>query len=102
MVSLSHFLVLAAVVFSIGLFGVLTKRNAISILMSLELMTIAVNINLLAFSAYLTPSQIVGQVFALFVVVVAAAQIGLGLALVMYVHRLKKGIDVDEINLMKW
>lgn len=102
MIPLNYFLILSATVFAIGLFGALTRRNAINILMSLELMANAVNINLLAFSAYLTPGQLTGQVFAVFVIVVAAAQIGVGLALVMHVHRVKKSINVDEINLMKW
>lgn len=102
MIPISYFLILGAVIFAIGLFGALTKRNAIGILMSFELMANAININLLTFSAYLTPSELTGQVFALFVIVVAAAQIGVGLALVMYVNRFQKSINVDDINLMKW
>jgi len=97
-----QYLALAAVLFAIGMFGVLTRRNAIGILMSLELMFNAVNINLVAFNKYIRPDELTGQIFALFVVVVAAAEAVVGLAIVLLLYRNWKGIDVDRINIMKW
>jgi NADH:ubiquinone oxidoreductase subunit K len=93
---------LAAVLFAIGMFGVLTRRNAIGILMSLELMFNAVNINLVAFNKYIRPDELTGQIFALFVIVVAAAEAVVGLAIVLLLYRNWKGINIDRINIMKW
>lgn len=101
-VSLAHYLALAAILFGIGLFGVLTRRNAIGILMSIELMFNAVNINLVAFNRYITPSDFTGQIFSIFVIVVAAAEATVGLAIVMLIYRNFRDIFVDNINLMKW
>jgi NADH-quinone oxidoreductase subunit K len=84
------------------MFGVLTRRNAIGILMSLELMFNAVNINLVAFNRYIKPDDLTGQIFALFVIVVAAAEAVVGLAIVLLLYRNWKGIDIDRINIMKW
>jgi len=99
-----QYLALAAVLFSIGIFGVLTRRNAIGILMSLELMFNAVNINLVAFNKYILSSadNLTGQIFALFVIVIAAAEAVVGLAIVLLIYRNWKGIEVDKINIMKW
>ncbi len=97
-----QYLALAAVLFAIGMFGVLTRRNAIGILMSLELMFNAVNINLVAFNKYIKPGELTGQIFALFVIVVAAAEAVVGLAIVLLLYRNWKGIDIDRINIMKW
>ena len=97
-----QYLALAAILFAIGVFGVLTRRNAIGILMSLELMFNAVNINLVAFNRFVTPTEFVGQIFAIFVVVVAAAEATVGLAIVILIHRNWRSIDADRINLMKW
>ncbi len=97
-----QYLALAAVLFAIGMFGVLTRRNAIGILMSLELMFNAVNINLVAFNRYIKPDDLTGQIFALFVIVVAAAEAVVGLAIVLILYRNWKGIDIDRINIMKW
>ena len=85
-----------------GIFGVLTRRNAIGVLMSLELMFNAVNINFVAFSKFVTPTQFVGQIFAIFVITIAAAEATVGLAIVLLIYRNYKGINVDEINIMKW
>ena len=95
-----YFLVLSALLFSIGVYGVLARQNAVLILLSIELMLNAVNINLLAFSALL--EQAVGQVFALFVIAVAAAEVGVGLAIVILIFRNRATVDVDEMSLMKW
>ena len=95
-----YFLVLSALLFSIGIYGVLARQNAVLILLSIELMLNAVNINLLAFSAML--EQAIGQVFALFVIAVAAAEVGVGLAIVILIFRNRSSVDVDEMSLMKW
>jgi NADH:ubiquinone oxidoreductase subunit K len=96
---LNQFLVLAAVLFCIGVYGVLSRRNGVMVLMSIELILNAVNINLVAFSAYL--QDITGQVFSLFIIAVAAAEVGVGLALVLMLYRNRTSIDLDEIDLMK-
>jgi NADH-quinone oxidoreductase subunit K len=88
--------------FGIGIFGVLTRRNAIGILMSIELMFNAVNINFVAFSKFVTPGELVGQVFAIFVITIAAAEATVGLAIVLLIYRNFKGINVDNVNIMKW
>ena len=90
----------SAVLFSAGIYGVLARRNAVLVLMSIELMLNAVNVNLVSFSAYL--HQLTGQVFALFVITVAAAEIGIGLAVVILIYRNRETINVDDVNLLKW
>lgn len=102
MVGLSHYLILSAILFGIGIFGVLTRRNAIGILMSIELMFNAVNINFVAFSKFVTPGEFVGQIFAIFVITIAAAEATVGLAIVLLIYRNFKGINVDNVNIMKW
>lgn len=97
-----QYLALAAILFAVGIFGVLTRRNAVGILMSLELMFNAVNINLVTFNKYINPDNLTGQIFAIFVVVVAAAEAVVGLAIVLLLYRNWRGIDVDRINIMKW
>ena len=97
-----YYLALAAALFAIGLFGVLTRRNVIGILMSLELMFNAVNINLIAFNHYVTPDKYIGQIFAIFVIVIAAAEATVGLAIVILIYRNWRGIDADRVNLLKW
>lgn len=99
---LIHYLALSGILFSIGFYGVITRRNAIAILMSLELMFNAVNINLVAFNRFVTPSEFVGQIFAIFVIVIAAAEATVGLAIVILIHRNWRSIDADRVNLMKW
>jgi NADH:ubiquinone oxidoreductase subunit K len=102
LVGLTHFLILSSILFCVGIFGVLTRRNAIGILMSIELMFNAVNVNFVAFSKYVTPNDFVGQIFAVFVITVAAAEATVGLAIVLLIYRNFKGVNVDNINLMKW
>jgi NADH:ubiquinone oxidoreductase subunit K len=101
-IGLTHYLVLSAVLFCIGLYGALTRRNAVIILMCIELMLNAVNISLIAFSSYVVPQLLTGQVFAIFVMVVAAAEVAVGLAIVLAIFRHFKDIDIDNINLLKW
>jgi NADH:ubiquinone oxidoreductase subunit K len=92
----------SAALFAIGVYGVLARRNAVMVLMSIELMLNAVNVNLVAFSQYLKGKLLAGQVFALFVITVAAAEIGIGLAIVILIYRNRETVNVDEINLLKW
>ncbi len=101
MISLTWYLVFAAALFSIGLFGVLARKNAVAILMGVELMLNAVNINLVAFWRY-NPVSITGQAFAVMVFAVAAAEVAVGLALVISIYRRRNTVVADEIDLMKW
>ena len=101
---LNQFLLLAAVLFSIGVYGVIARRNGVLVLMSIELILNAVNINLVAFGAMwhaTDPANLSGQVFALFVIAVAAAEVGVGLALILAIFRLYRSVDLDEVALMK-
>jgi len=99
-IGLSHYLTLAAILFTLGIFGIfLNRKNVIVILMSIELMLLAVNINLVSFSTYL--SDLVGQVFALFVLTVAAGEAAIGLAILVVYFRSRGSIAVEDINLMK-
>lgn len=99
---LNQFLVLAAALFALGIYGLLVRRNIVLILLSVELMLNAVNINLVAFESVLVTSQAVGQVFAIFVITVAAAEVGIGLAIVLLIFRNRKSANVDELSLMRW
>jgi NADH:ubiquinone oxidoreductase subunit K len=101
-IGLEHYLVLSAILFSIGLYGALAKHNAIVILMSIEIMLSAVNIALVAFSRYVVPTALTGQVFALFAMAVAAAETAVGLAIIISIYRNKETIDANKIDLMKW
>ena len=98
----SFFLVLSALLFSIGIYGVLARQHAVLVLLSIELMLNAVNINLVAFSAMFQEAGLGGQVFALFVIAVAAAEVGVGLAIVILIYRNRQSVDLDELELMKW
>jgi NAD(P)H-quinone oxidoreductase subunit 4L len=98
-VHLSQFLFLSAFLFCVGVYGVLARRNGVLVLMSVELMLNAVNLNLVAFSAQLGRAG--GQVFALFVITIAAAEVGVGLAIVLLIYRNRVGVNLDEIDLMK-
>jgi NADH:ubiquinone oxidoreductase subunit K len=102
MVGLEHYLILSAILFSIGLYGVLVKRNAIAILLCIEIMLNAVNIALVGFSRYITPTALTGQVFAIFIIVVAAAETAIGLAIIITIYRARGDIDATKIDLMKW
>ena len=96
---LNQFLLLGALLFAIGTYGVIARRNGVAVLMSIELILNAVNINLIAFSAY--AGNTAGQVFALFVIAVAAAEVGVGLAIVLAIYRNRKSVDLDELDLMR-
>ncbi len=100
MIRLPLALLFSAALFSVGVYGVLARRNAVMVLMAIELMLNAVNVNLVAFAQQL--GQLVGQVFALFVIAVAAAEVGIGLAIVILLYRNRETINVDEVNLLKW
>jgi len=102
MIPLSWYLFVAAGLFAIGLYGVLTRKNAILILMGIELMLNAVNINLVAFWRYLTPEAVTGQVFAVMAIAVGAAEVAIGLGLVIALYRRRKTVLTDEIDLLKW
>ncbi|OAT79544.1 NADH-quinone oxidoreductase subunit K [Desulfotomaculum copahuensis] len=95
-------MVLSAILFGIGLFGVLSKKNAIAVLICIELMLNAVNINLLAFNKFVTPTQFIGQIFAIFVITVAAAEVGVGLAIIIAIYRNKLSVNLDEFDWLKW
>ena len=96
------YLIVSAALFCIGLYGVLSRRNAIGILMGIELMLNAVNINLVAFWRYLTPDRMSGQAFAIFVLTVAAAEAAVGLALIISVYRDRHSVDVENVDLLRW
>ena len=102
MISLGHFVALSAILFCIGIFGALTRRNVIGILMSIELILNAANINLVAFNKYLGTPDGLGQIFALFVIAIAAAASVVGLVLVIAIYRNGKSVFTDDYNLMKW
>jgi NADH:ubiquinone oxidoreductase subunit K len=99
-IRLPFILLFSALLFSTGIYGVLARRNAVLVLMSIELMLNAVNVNLVGFSASLR--NLTGQVFALFIIAVAAAEVGIGLAIVILIFRNRETINVDEVNLLKW
>mgnify|MGYP001573684645 CR=1 FL=1 len=100
-ITLGHYLFLSALLFLIGMFGALTRRNIIGILMSIELMFNAANINLVAFNHFLHPDKVMGQAVALFTVASAAAEVVVGLALVMAIYRHKDTVYVEEYTLLK-
>ena len=102
-VGLEHYLVVGAILFSIGLFLALAKRNAVGILMGVELMLNAVNLTLVAFSRFVeSPRPIDGQAFTVFVITVAAAEASVALALIVSIYRTRQTIDVDRINILRW
>ncbi len=101
-VGLEHYLILSAILFSIGLYGTLTKRNTVVILMCIEIMLNGVNIAMVAFSRYITPSLLTGQVFVIFIMVVAAAEAAVGLAIIIAIYRSRETIEATKIDLMKW
>jgi NADH-quinone oxidoreductase subunit K len=100
MITPTHYLVLSAALFIIGVTGVMVRRNIIVVFMSIELILNAVNINLVAFSSQL--QNAVGQVFAMFVVVVAASEAAVGLGIILALYRNKETINIDEMNVMRW
>lgn len=102
MIPLYWWLIVAAALFCIGLYGVLSRRNAIGVLMGIELMLNAVNVNLVAFWRYITPQALTGQVFAIFVITVAAAEAAVGLAIIIAAYRRRDTVIVDELDIMRW
>ena len=99
---LYHFELLSAALFAIGAYGVMARRTAVMILMSIELMLNAVNINAVAYAAFLDPGRLVGQVIAIFVITVAAAEVGLAMAIILRLYRVRATANVDEANSRKW
>ena len=99
---LIHVELLSAALFTIGLYGVLALRNAVLVLMAIELMLNAVNINLVGYAAFLDPGRLTGQIIAIFVITVAAAEVGLAMAIILRLYRMKRTANVDEVDLMKW
>jgi NAD(P)H-quinone oxidoreductase subunit 4L len=102
MVTLTHYLVLSALLFALGLYAVVSRRNGVAILMGIELMLNAANVNLVAFNRFSAPGALQGQIFALIVITLAACEAAVGLALVLAAYRSLETIYVDEINLMRW
>jgi NAD(P)H-quinone oxidoreductase subunit 4L len=99
---LIYFLAVSAVLFGIGIYGVLTRRHLVHILLSIELILNAVLINLIAFSSFSTPDEMTGQMFAVFVIVVAACEVGVGLAIILSIYRRRKSVDINNMNILKW
>ncbi|MEZ4501699.1 MAG: NADH-quinone oxidoreductase subunit NuoK [Dehalococcoidia bacterium] len=102
MIPLENFLLLSAILFALGFYGVLARRSAILILMSVELMLAAVSINMVAFAAYLDPERFTGLIFTLFIIAIAAAEVGLALGIVLRVFRERRTAMVDEASSLKW
>ncbi len=102
MIPLSWYIIFAALLFCVGLYGALARRSALAILMAIEIMLNAVNLNLVAFWRYITPERISGQVFALIVFAVAASEAAVGLALIISLYRKRRTVAVEEIDMLKW
>lgn len=102
MIGLEHFLIVAAGLFGLGLYGLFTKRNTVAVLMSIELMLNSVNLNLVAFSRFIVSDTFTGHVFAIFNIAVAAAEVAVGLAMIFSIYRDRKTVNVDELDWMKW
>jgi len=102
MITLNHYLLLSAILFCIGLYGALAKKNAVAILICIELMLNAVNINLVAFTKFLTPGVLTGQIFAIFIIVVAACEVAIGLAIVIAIYRDRSSVIVENLDWLKW
>ncbi len=102
MIPIENFLVLSGILFSIGIYGVLARRSAILIIMSVELMLQAVSINFIAFAVYLHPEQFTGLIFAIFVITIAAAEVGLALGIILRIFRNRGTANVDEVDMLKW
>ena len=101
-IGLTHYLVLSALLFAVGLYGALSRKNAIVILMCVEIMLNAANLALVAFSRFVTPEALSGQTVAIFSIVVAAAEVTVGLAIIIALFRQHKNIDITDIDLLKW
>lgn len=101
-ITLNHYLILAAALFCIGLYGAVSKKNAVAVFMGIELMLNSVNINLVAFNRYLKPEILAGQMFAIFLIVVAAAEVAVGLAIILSLYRDRTSTTVDDLDWLKW
>ena len=101
-IQLQYCLLLAAILFCVGIYGLVTSRNAVRVLMSIELMLNAVNLNLMGFSNFLDSGEIKGQIFTVFVITVAAAEAAVGLAIILAIYRNRETIDMEQFNLLKW
>ncbi|MCX6021039.1 MAG: NADH-quinone oxidoreductase subunit NuoK [Chloroflexi bacterium] len=99
---LAHVLILSAALFSLGAYAVMARRHAVLILMGIELMLNAAALNFIAFAVYLDPNFLIGMMFGLFVIVVAAAEVGLALAIILHIHRTRSTANADDLSLMKW
>jgi NADH:ubiquinone oxidoreductase subunit K len=102
MITLQHYLILAAILFCIGLYGAVSKKNAISVFMCIELMLNSVNINLVAFNRFLKPDVLTGHTFAIFIIAVAACEVAVGLAIIISLYRHRNSTTVDDIDFLKW
>ena len=99
---LLHIELLSGALFSLGLFGVLARRNAVMVLIAIELMLNAVNKNLVGYAAFADPGRVAGQIIAIFVITIAAAEVGLALAIILRLYRNRGTVNLNEVNLMKW
>lgn len=99
---LTNYLILSAIFFCLGIYGVLVRRNAVMILLSIELMLNAANINFVAFAKYMYPQMLTGHIFSMFVIAIEAAEVAVALAIILSAYRHMKSINVEDINLMKW
>lgn len=100
--TLYHYITLSAILFCIGIYGIMTSKNAVRVLMSTELALAGVSINLVAFSNYITPGMLTGQIFTIFIMTVSAAEAGVGLAIIFNVYKNFKTVDMNKIDTMKW
>lgn len=101
-IGLNHYLVLSALLLSIGLYGLITRNNAFRVLMSIEVILNAININFVAFAHYMDPIMVKGQVYSLFVMAIAAAEAAIGLALLLLIYRNRVNIKMDSFDILKW
>lgn len=101
-IGLNHYLILSALLFSIGLYGLITRNNAFRVLMSIEVILNAININFVAFAHYIDPIMVKGQVFSLFIMAIAAAEAAIGLALLLLIYRNRVNIKMDSFDTLKW
>ena len=102
MITLYHYLLLGTALFCIGFYGAVAKKNAIAVFMGIELMLNSVNINLIAFNHFIKPTLLAGQTFSIFVIVVAACEVAVGLAIILSLYRHKRSTTIDDTDLLKW
>lgn len=100
--TLNHFLILGALLFCIGLYGALAKSHAVVVLMGIELMLNSVNVTLIGFARFAAPNELIGHIFAIFIIAVAAAEVAVGLAIIVAIYRLRKTVNLENMDLLKW